>query len=86
MTDVKKAELCAFCGVPLNDETAVKTLENCYEASRNWYRENDVDVDNNPDAEFWVKNLTGWFYDNRGREGASIPGYIVVNLHMLRGC
>ena len=84
MTDVQKADLCNFCGVLPTDESAVKVLEGCYEAAKAWYRENDVDVVMNPDAKFWIKNLTSWVYDNRGRSDAVIPAFIVTSVHLLR--
>ena len=53
-----------------------------------WYRK--AGVEETQDArqalyDFWVCNLTGWMYDNRGAGGdTQIPPYIVASVHQLR--
>lgn len=59
----------------------------CLRAAMAWYEKAGIPAHDGDDLyDFWVYNLTAWFYDNRGAGGAqaNVPPYIVHSVHQLR--
>lgn len=84
MPDMEAAR--RFCGVDPNDEEQMALLEVCRAAAEAWYAAAGVAArENDPLYDFWVCNLTAWFYDNRGADNSLIPPSIIASLHQLRG-
>lgn len=85
MPDLEMAR--RFCGA---ESAADEILKICFDAAVEWYRKAGVEEPQEQDAkqalyDFWVCNLTGWMYDNRGAGGdTQIPPYIVASVHQLR--
>lgn len=68
-------------------ESDALVLDMCMRAAVAWYEKAGIPAHDGDDLyDFWICNLTSWFYDNRGAGGeeAEVPPYIVHSVHQLR--
>ncbi len=83
LTNEQTLELCRWAGVSPSDTAAVAVLGMQFERACDWYKKAGCDL-NDPGIMSWLYDLASWYYDNRGRSDAEIPGYIVKSVHHFR--
>lgn len=84
LTNERVQTLCRWAGVLSTDAAAVAVLGGCFQRACDWYTKAGCDLDDDG-IETWLYDLATWFYDNRGRSDAELPGYIVKSVHHFRG-